>query len=572
MAIVFTCEFSFGGSMQSMPVQKMGRSYWEIEASHGFPKSRLIDDLLGESIVGLTALAVNEGKSDVMVWMESNAPAYLMIKSQLPMSCLGKGGVWEILGSDDVRRVVRGYVLYDLANQESINVATVASHVYHGVMIEQRDIQKAEGAGYKLLYDASDKTLDHAWSEFKGKCRNNGLVLMPTQTSEQRSTAIAFRLMCVNLNKQYANALGGYNKNLIEEILMWLKPVSPVFGWEQGQSEDQFVSLVSRSGNVMVPYDWAINTPVMSAGYQTHKPPKVSTLDPTTINYGNSKHYFSFLMSDGDNVQWMINGFDTPLYFSSSDIEATKMSFGYPIANLSMISPWQHDYLVGRQNSASSMVESFGGGYYYIDNFGELKNRRHSLDKVAKMTAFHMRANGCRVLSLIAQDVRCKESTQAYQSYIENNDQLIGIVAVQYSPYSGGGGEVMWFKNSRGVEIPVVTVRYTIWHFENGLNMLHDGTPAYIASLCNDLASQNPQESTFSVTSVHAWSSFKNIGSSNDPTAENNLPPDATGVTPALWCADRLDKKVKVVNVEELIWQLRMHYYPEQTKTIIKLN
>ncbi|HVK47033.1 MAG TPA: hypothetical protein VM488_04305, partial [Pseudobacter sp.] len=76
-------------------------------------------------------------------------------------------------------------------------------------------------------------------------------------------------------------------------------------------------------------------------------------------------------------------------------------------------------------------------------------------------------------------------------------------------------------------------------------------------------------EKTHTLTMVHAWSSFKDIGTSNDPLAENNGG-DQRGVTPASWCAKRLNENVKVVNVEELIWQLRMKQRPEQTKEFLK--
>jgi len=41
------------------------------------------------------------------------------------------------------------------------------------------------------------------------------------------------------------------------------------------------------------------------------------------------------------------------------------------------------------------------------------------------------------------------------------------------------------------------------------------------------------------------------------------------GATPAKWCMNRLNSKVKVVNTEELLWQIRMHYRPDQTKELL---
>jgi hypothetical protein len=41
-------------------------------------------------------------------------------------------------------------------------------------------------------------------------------------------------------------------------------------------------------------------------------------------------------------------------------------------------------------------------------------------------------------------------------------------------------------------------------------------------------------------------------------------------VDPARWCAERLNENTRVVNVEEMIWQLRMKKQPQQTTEILK--
>jgi hypothetical protein len=51
----------------------------------------------------------------------------------------------------------------------------------------------------------------------------------------------------------------------------------------------------------------------------------------------------------------------------------------------------------------------------------------------------------------------------AYQIYVDELEDIAGIVAVQYAPYHGGLGDVYWFKNKKGIEIPVVTATYTLW-------------------------------------------------------------------------------------------------------------
>ena len=69
---------------------------------------------------------------------------------------------------------------------------------------------------------------------------------------------------------------------------------------------------------------------------------------------------------------------------------------------------------------------------------------------------------------------------------------------------------------------------------------------------------------------MHAWSSFTEVENADDLTAENEPGGTVRGVESALRCMERLDPSIRIVNVEELVWQLRMHTYPEETKRLLE--
>lgn len=175
-----------------------------------------------------------------------------------------------------------------------------------------------------------------------------------------------------------------------------------------------------------------------------------------------------------------------------------------------------------------------------------------------------MRQHRVKILGLVAKDVDSDAAKEAYAEYIAANDQLEGIVVIQYSPYAGGEGQIMWFENTKGYKIPVVTVRYSIWNFGQN-NQEREGTPAYIASKINSDSRENP----FTVVSVHAWSKFTDTGGSDDPVAEAAEGGEVVGAGAAKLCMGRLNSDVKVVNLQELIWRIRMYYEPEQTLEIL---
>lgn len=113
---------------------------------------------------------------------------------------------------------------------------------------------------------------------------------------------------------------------------------------------------------------------------------------------------------------------------------------------------------------------------------------------------------------------------------------------MQYSPYAGGEGEVFWVTNKAGYDIPVITVKYSLW------DRIHEreGSPDFIASKLKEEA----QEESFSVVCVHAWSRFEG---------------DTYGASAAKRCAERLDDRFEAINMQELVWRLRMSRRPEQT-------
>lgn len=514
--------------------------------------------LLCQSLAGLTHRAVEKGKSEVAVWLHDHGgkSSYRLSRAALEDMGIREQGVQNgvqlvcnnYIPADGMRVQLKGlfdgYVLTDVKNNpESGVVASVASHVYNSIIVDVRDKEYYEKAGYVMKYDATRKTTVDAWHEFKDKCSKEALVIMPVQTGELREFAIKNNLFVLNLNKRQEDAGSGQNIELLEEVLAWLKPNAPVYGWEQGVSEDQFVARVSGSGHPMIPCDWSYNHSLMSLLYNEDRPPVQSRLsDPRAIDFSKKKNYVSFFLSDGDNVQWMMQDFASR-YYDVPEAGDVRMTYGLPISTLAMMAPVQFNNLMELQQPDCSLMEMLGGGYYYVDTYSQNGNRKANLKVAAKRLAAYMRRYQVRLLGVMAMDVKSAAAKEAYQAYVDANEQLEGIIALQYSPYAGGEGEIFWMTNKKGYDIPVITVKYSLW------DRLHEreGSPAFIASELKDEA----QEESFSVICVHAWSRFKG---------------NTYGVTAAKQCAGYLDDRFEVVNMQELVWRLRMNHCPEQTQ------
>lgn len=556
------------GKLYSMPeMKKKPRKFWTCTGVVSIDNRNSINEtetmqglqyhLLCQSLAGLTNRMVEEGKSDVAVWLYDHGgkASYKVSKQALEDMGICEQGVQnglELACSDyesvdglsvQLKGFFDGYVLTDVKNNpESGIVASVASHVYNSIIVDVRDKEYFEKAGYSMKYDATHKTTLDAWHEFKDKCNNEALVIMPVQTGELREFAIKNNLFVLNLNKKQGDPRSGQNVDLLEEVLAWLQPNVPVYGWEQGVSEDQFVARISKSGHPMIPCDWSYNHSLTSLLYtECQQPVQAQSFNPKLIDFDKKRNYVSFFLSDGDNIQWMMQDFATSFYDVPEAIEV-KMSYGLPVSTLSMMAPAQLHNLMNLRRDECSVLEMLGGGYYYIDTYSQNNNRNDNLKVAAERLAVSMRRYHVGLLGVMAMDVKSVASKEAYQAFVDANDRLEGIIALQYSPYAGGGGEVFWVTNKNGYDIPVITVRYSLW------DRIHEreGSPDFIASKLKAEA----QVESFSAICVHAWSRFEG---------------NAHGAAAARLCAGKLDGRFEVVNMQELVWRLRMSRHPEQT-------
>lgn len=556
------------GKLYSMPeMKKKPRKFWTCTGVVSIDNRNSINEtetmqglqyhLLCQSLAGLTNRMVEEGKSDVAVWLYDHGgkASYKVSKQALEDMGICEQGVQnglELACSDyesvdglrlQLKDFFDGYVLTDVKNNpESGIVASVASHVYNSIIVDVRDKEYFEKAGYSMKYDATHKTTLDAWHEFKDKCNNEALVIMPVQTGELREFAIKNNLFVLNLNKKQGDPRSGQNVDLLEEVLAWLQPNVPVYGWEQGVSEDQFVARISKSGHPMIPCDWSYNHSLTSLLYtERQQPVQAQSFNLKLIDFDKKRNYVSFFLSDGDNIQWMMQDFATSFYDVPEAIEV-KMSYGLPVSTLSMMAPAQLHNLMNLRRDECSVLEMLGGGYYYIDTYSQNNNRNDNLKIAAERLAVSMRRYHVGLLGVMAMDVKSAASREAYQAFVDANDRLERIIALQYSPYAGGGGEVFWVTNKNGYDIPVITVRYSLW------DRIHEreGSPDFIASKLEAEA----QVESFSAICVHAWSRFEG---------------NAHGAAAARLCAGKLDGRFEVVNMQELVWRLRMSRHPEQT-------
>jgi hypothetical protein len=512
---------------------------------------------LAQSIAGLAAKSINSGKNTEGVWVESRNIAYrsyyTSLVKRLKLKENGRFEIWQLVDRFKEKGVIQGYILYDVRRRDnSINLATVYCSIKNGILIDKTQEEDAIRQGLIKLQDFSKDTLDlQSFKLLAPRLSPNLLVVADPEFANNRDFAIAHRCMV------YYGV-----DSLFLNILNWVKPLSPVIGWNKGDEFKQIEPCTSR-GLVNVPADWCMNLALLAITPR-EAPAKVKSLDPKSIDWNKRGDFNAFVMSDGDNMQWTFGSFlDSRDYWKNPFNPEIPMSFTSCVFNLSEAGRDIYNQLVQSQSKKVSIVE-YGGGYYYPDLFGRMTGARERLLREhAQRINRELKRTGTKVFGFICRNISSREAIKAYQIFAEELDDITGMIAVQYSPYNGGNGAIYWPKNKKGVEVPVVAAKYQLWANQKITN---SGNPRKLAGQINKDNEKPGDRLTWTV--VHAWSEY--LSDSVDvPDPMRKTAKGFRGVTPVKWTKQLLDKKTKIIAIEELLWRLRMQHNNTVTRAMI---
>jgi hypothetical protein len=521
----------------------------ELGTTHG-------ENALLHSLTGLVAQAQRQGLTDELIWHSAGSDYplwYTKLINRTGAEERGAFNVWELLERYADRKIVKGYILYEpettRKNWEAMNYSYHAAVSYAGikkaVIIDEQMESKVKEAGLSMILDARNISREEYFEDLKGLLSNEMVITMNPVHHNNSDLAIANKAVMTYGTDDFT-----------EKIMDWAKPVSPVVGWNTG-NEDDFTQLPTKYGLFNTASDWCSNLISLSAGSEDATFEKVKTLDPRTIDFEDGAHFHSFVMSDGDNMQWTIGSFVRGANYWGSDLHGDfPVGFTSCPVNLSMMAPDVLDEMGKTQPPHTTVIE-YGGGYQYPDMFAAERgaDQEEIHRGFARKINIHMKRTGTKVFGFICMDVTSEDAIEAYRIYAEEMEDLTGMFAVQYAPYHGGYGDVIWVKNREGIEIPVVTARYSLWQ---DLAYAGGGDVTQVSDAIN--AGIRDREESMDWTVVHAWSNFENPAQPGER---------AKGIMPVKWCIDKLDEKIKIVSPEELLWRIRMKHNPEQTVEVI---
>ncbi len=542
-----------------------------------------------ESLSGLAALSVKEGRGDAMIWIDlPDNQSYAQWRDET-LRLNGAVRVDEeaplnLLRLFHDKGVVKGYILYspDASKRHpfdappkdrrqydaSVNVATSLAAELGAVIIDARAEAALQALGLSCLFDARGKDERWAFETHGANCSRALVHIIDPKVPHLRGYCAATRSLCI---------FGA--DRLADEVFQWLEPNAPIIGWNGGD-EQVMTSQFSRFGHFHTASNWCLNLPATSTvragvdiAWESLRVNARTSVDPYSLSRQDDVHYTAFITTDGDNVQWAMGDFiHNPSYWASPARGAFPVGWTFPADQLSQIAPPVLAELARTQTDNDQMV-MFGGGYLYPDEYGrDLPDGDAALAAHVEQYADRMAALNVRALCTLAMDWDSEAAQRAYALYAKRIPGLVGIFALQYYPYNGGMGDVLWVENSAGAPIPVISARYSLWN--NLSKVENNGPPALVADRLNRASREcfNSPAAAIDWVSAHVWSWFQEADASNNLLAEE-MPQEQAGANsrarrglePVQWCVNRLEPYVQVVSPEEIAWRMRLEAKPRET-------
>ncbi len=451
---------------------KLGETPDEIVVIQNFANSS--DKLLAESLQGVTAR-----KKAFLCTAGNNAEKWLdVIKDQLgdTVKISYISTVWDALEKFADRVPRKEYVLYD---SDSVNAACTIASAEGVLLATQGNASKLEALGYTMLADARGMTDADAIRQYKDKLNTIALVQQNPDNYALRDFGIAY-----GLGFYFYNDTNRKQLKEAEEIHGYIDPGAPVFGWGPGGEYDH-VKYKSNHGLVTVPSDHAWNLSIYSSLPREQLEQINDYAEGATADDG--KHYVALMMTDGDNVQWMVNDFTNPKWFGNAERGSIPMAWMIPPTLLDT-APQTAKWLYKQQTENDMFVNALSGtGYFFPSEITD-----EGFDRQLEKLKFYMDACDFDTITIMDNFVPSKQLLEKYASI----DRLKGGVLFTYPDcYKGAKGKIYWAGGK-----PFISVRNSIWEVK---------LDSFVKTVANDIKKLGydiTSPDAYSVMVVHCWS------------------------------------------------------------------
>ena len=409
---------------------------------------------------------------------------------------------------------VKGYILCTYG-ESSVNVAISLAGILNAIVIDSATLKTiAENAGLKKLLNVQGKdeiwALDNYGDKFSKKissyqfCRDGrGLFLAD------------FSIFC--------NAFQFWDDNpkgiLAQRALDRMDAGGTFFGYVP--SEYNTVDEISKRSCVLHPSDFSPNLSTL-VNIPANLPKQSEAIN--SFKVVPNVHTVCFVMSDGDNIQWMSGASDDKKQWVNPN--RARVNLGWTVspsfAELApiMYKKYLENAITGEYGRNILIAGPSGRGYFLPSDFPKLSDECNLLNKFMKKADL-------RIVNILDVDDAAHNPDQYLRQ--PNVDAL--FYYTYGAQYTGIKGLIKWYNDK-----PSIGGRFTLWGAKTGGAPENDGVAAGLANLLNQQSKDIYSENGYSLIPVHVWT---------------------MNVDDVINCIKKLGPNVRVVAPDEFVWLIR---------------
>lgn len=413
-----------------------------------------------------------------------------------------------------------GYILYRAQEgEEGLNIATNYATLEGWLPVPEELEDMAKASGLTKMKDISDDeyTLSYQkkfFSENKKRFNDAAVIHQNTDVTGLRDFAIQQNFYVFFTDDNDEKELKFRNK-----VLLYFGDNTHILGWTN--DEVAFVDSVSESGNMISPADHAHNNSILASvrcEIPVHKATKNTYTD-------SEKHYVALVMSDGDNMQWIQNGYSE--YFEKLALmEDTPVTWSF--------SPILYDF---SPVTVKTVFENAGDNDYFmagVSGIGYMHPTQYPKKALAgftDITASAMNKNGLEYVQILEatpenelEEAKLLNSLSYYARY---DNIKGGIISLDPDRYAGGNGKAYLVDGK-----PFLTYRLSLWHPSGDMSQVTKEWLKEQADIVNSYPADIHSIDGYSVINIHPWT---------------------ISIESLSYFVSCLDDTVKLVTVEELV-------------------
>lgn len=387
-----------------------------------------------------------------------------------------------------------GYVLYRASDKaEGLNAATNLAALYGWLPVPENLEQLAINCGLTLKEDYSDDEYNiffqqKLFEKYKEEFNYGAVVSLKYAAEGLRDLAIqqGFYTFYID-DDEDTNLFRG-------RVMDYAGDNVPVLGWVK--YEVAFVRQASEKGNFAIPSDHSHNLSYLSSfeceiPQQKHSETKEYS-DPT-------KHYCALVMSDGDNIQWIQNGY-SEFYQKLALEEQFTMTWSFPPL-LQEFSPVTVNQIYSDATENDYFMAGVSGAGYMHPTEYPFK----ALEGFTDLTAISMKRSNLSYVQILdgtPENIYEEKVLSDRLEYYARYDNIKGgVVSLDPDRYEGGKGKI-WFVNNK----PFISYRLSLWHPDGEGNGVPKEWLDEQAAIVNSYPADINSINGYSVINIHPWS------------------------------------------------------------------